>query len=162
MELDKGIGRGKGSESAACSEGCHDLTELTNQLPGLPDEIADITDIWVAMAIVELVGGTRVSIPARVPDGHWLVALVGRTAADKICEHFRILSPDGREASVRQVVIPKGPAACLAKDRTRLVMELEAGISSREAASRARLSERAAFRMRARLRNEDDSQGKLF
>ncbi|MGS4886112.1 hypothetical protein [Roseibium sp. MB-4] len=135
---------------------------MSDQLPGLLGEIADITDIGVAMAIAERVGGTRVSIPARAPDGHWLVELVGRNAADKICDHFRILSPDGREAGARHVIIPRGPAGCLAKAHKRLAMELEAGTSAREAARRAGLSERAAFRMRARLREEDDSQGKLL
>jgi DNA-binding CsgD family transcriptional regulator len=135
---------------------------MQNKLPGLLGEIAEVTDIGVAMAIAEQVGGTRVTIPARAPDGHWLVELVGRDAANKICDHFRTLSPEDRETGARHVIIPRGPAGCLAKAQRRLVKELEAGTSAREAARRAGLSERSAWRMRARLRDEDDSQGKLF
>jgi phage terminase small subunit len=61
------------------------------------------------------------------------------------------------------VVIPRGPAGCLTKARRRLAEELIAGTSAREAARRAGLSERAAFRMRAKLREDDDGpQGRLF
>lgn len=135
---------------------------MMDELPGLLGEIAEIAGLSAALALAERVGGTRVTIPARAPDGHWLVKTVGREAADKICDHLRILAPDGREAGARHVVIPSGPAGCLAKARKRLVRELEAGTSAREAARRTGLSERTAFRMRARLREEDDSQGTLF
>lgn len=135
---------------------------MTDALPGLLGEIAEVAGLSAALTIAETVGGTRVSIPARATDSHWLVETVGREAADKICNHFRTLSPEGREAGARHVIIPRGPAGCLAKARTRLAKELENGTSAREAARRAGLSERAAFRMRAKLRTEDDSQGKLF
>ncbi|MEP2707797.1 MAG: hypothetical protein ABJQ71_15215 [Roseibium sp.] len=135
---------------------------MRDELPGLLGEIAEVTDIGVAMAIAERVGGTRVSIPARAGDDHWLVETVGREATNTICNHFRIMSPEGREVGARHVIIPRGPAGCLAKARTRLAKELESGVSAREAARRAGLSERAAFRMRARLREEDDRQQKLF
>lgn len=88
---------------------------------------------------------------------------VGREAADLICKHLRTLSPEGREAGARHVVIPRGPAGCMAKARTRLARELEAGTSAREAARRAGSSERSAFRMRKKIREEEDSkQGSLF
>ncbi|MEP1931957.1 MAG: hypothetical protein ABJJ37_11810 [Roseibium sp.] len=135
---------------------------MHDELPGLLGEIAEVTDIGVAMALAERVGGTRVSIPVRAGDDHWLVETVGREAANTICDYLRTLSPQGRETGARHVIIPRGPAGCLAKARKRLAKELENGTSAREAARRAGLSERAAFRMRARLRDEDDSQGKLF
>lgn len=135
---------------------------MSEQLPGLLGEIAEIAGLEAALAIAEEVGGTRVSIPARVADDHWLVKTAGREAAEKICDHLRILSPDGREAGARHVVIPRGPTGLMAKARTRLAKELEAGTSAREAARRSGLSERTAWRMRARLQDEDDSQGKLF
>lgn len=136
---------------------------MSDLFPGLLGEIAEVAGETAALSIAERVGGTRVSIPARCSAGHWLVDTVGQEAADKICTHFRTLSPDHREAGARHVVIPRGPAGCLAKARQRLARELEAGASAREAARRAGLSERAAFRMRARLKADENSdQGNLF
>ncbi|TYC53806.1 hypothetical protein FMN50_13615 [Rhodobacterales bacterium] len=135
---------------------------MNDDLPGLLGEIAAVAGLSAALAIAERVGGTRVSIPVRATEGHWLVQTVGRETAEKICDHFRILSPEGRESGAVHVVIPRGPAGCLAKARRRLARELDAGTSAREAARRAGLSERAAFRMRARHRGGDDSQGDLF
>jgi hypothetical protein len=135
---------------------------MSDDLPGLLGEIAEVAGLAAALAIAERVGGTRVTIPSRAADDHWLVKLIGRDAADKICDHMRILSPEGREAGARHVVIPRGPTGYLAKARIRLAKELEAGTSAREAARKTGLSERTAFRMRARLRDEDDRQGELF
>lgn len=131
--------------------------------PGLLGEIAEVAGDVAALAIAERVGGTRVSIPARANPDHWLVETVGSEAADKICDYFRTLSPDQREAGARHVIIPRGPAGCLAKARRRLAQELQSGTSAREAARRAGLSERAAFRMRAQIKaDEDSNQGNLF
>ncbi|MCV0428856.1 MAG: hypothetical protein K5905_25660 [Roseibium sp.] len=136
---------------------------MTDELPGLLGEIAEVAGLPAALAIAEQVGGTRVTIPSHAMNDHWLVELVGREAADKICDHFRTLSPDQREAGARHVIIPRGPAGCLTKARTRLAKELEAGTSAREAARRAGLTERTAWRMRAKLRDEENSkQGSLF
>jgi hypothetical protein len=133
------------------------------ELPGLLAEIAEVAGLDAALMLAERVGGTRVSIPARATPDHWLVELVGRKAADAICDQFRTLSAEGREAGARHVVIPRGPAGCLTKARRRLAEELIAGTSAREAARRAGLSERAAFRMRARMRDEENSpQGRLL
>lgn len=135
---------------------------MSNDLPGLLGEIAEVAGLAAALALAERVGGTRVTIPSRAGDDHWLVETVGREAADLICDHLRILAPDGREAGARHVQIPLGPTGLLANARVRLVKELEAGTSAREAARRVGMSERTAFRMRARLRGDDDSQGELF
>ncbi|SOC26925.1 hypothetical protein [Stappia indica] len=134
-----------------------------SDLPGLLADIADVAGLDAAMTLAEAVGGTRVTIPARVPHDHWLVRTVGRKAAEAICNHFRTLSAEGREAGARHIVIPKGPAGCLDKARRRLAKELHNGASAREAARRAGLSERAAFRMRARMREDENGpQGRLF
>ncbi len=135
---------------------------MNDELPGLLGDLARVAGLAPALAIAERVGGTQVSIPARAPDHHWLVETVGRDAADRICDYFRILTPEGRESGASHVIIPRGPTGCLAKARRRLARELDAGTSAREAARRAGVSERAAFRMRARQRTADDSQGDLF
>jgi hypothetical protein len=140
-----------------------DDTEAHEGLPGLLAEIAEVAGLDAAMTLAEAVGGTRVTIPARASADHWLTTTVGPKAAEAICDHFRILSAEGREAGARHVVIPRGPAGCLEKARLRLARELDKGVSAREAARRAGLSERAAFRMRARMKTEENAdQGKLF
>jgi hypothetical protein len=134
-----------------------------SDLPGLLADIAEVAGLEAAMILAETVGGTRVTIPARAGDDHWLVRTVGKTAAEAICDHFRTLSAEGREAGARHIVIPKGPAGCLDKARRRMAKELLDGASAREAARRAGLSERAAFRMRARMRDDENSpQGRLL
>jgi transposase-like protein len=121
-------------------------------LPGLLGEIAEAAGISAALAMAERVGGTRVNIPARARDDHWLVEIVGRSAADKICDHFRTLSAELRESGARHIVIPRGSTSPMAKVRRKLICELESGASAREAARRVGVSERTAFRMRARLK----------
>jgi len=125
----------------------HDLL-----LPGILGEIADVAGIPAALAIADQVGGTRINIPARAQDDHWLVATVGREAADQICDYFRTLSAEHREAGVRHVVIPMGGTGPMAQARRVLITELESGVSARQAARKAGVSERTAFRMRAKLR----------
>ncbi|MBX3527539.1 MAG: hypothetical protein KF904_15150, partial [Rhodoblastus sp.] len=73
-------------------------------LPPLLNEIAEVAGVVAAVAIAEARGGTRVHFPARAPDGHWLVALVGREAADELCAHFRATQAGGS-----YVLIPVGP-----------------------------------------------------
>lgn len=75
-------------------------------LPGVLGEIADVAGIPAALAIADQVGGTRINIPARAKDDHWLVQTVGREAADQICDYFRTLSAEHREAGARHIVIP--------------------------------------------------------
>ena len=53
-------------------------------LPGILGEIADVAGIPAALAIADEVGGTRINIPARAGDDHWLVKTVGREAAETV------------------------------------------------------------------------------
>ncbi|WP_319775511.1 hypothetical protein [Breoghania sp.] len=130
--------------------------------PGLLGEIAEVAGETSALAIAQAVGGTRVTIPARLPEDHWLVDVVGSETAALICDHFRTLSAEGTEVGLQQVVIPLGPASTLSRARRQLAKGLEAGLSVREAARRAGLSERAAWRTKAKMRGGDGGQGNLF
>lgn len=121
-------------------------------LPGVLGEIADVAGIPAALALADKVGGTRINIPARAQDDHWLVETVGRKAADEICDYFRTLSAEHREAGARHIVIPLGATGPMAQARRVLITELENGTSARQAARKAGVSERTAFRMRAKLR----------
>ena len=62
------------------------------------------------------------------------------------------------------MLIPKGSTGIMAQAVRRLARELQTGeVSVREAARRSGLGERAAWRMKAKLRGrDDDPQGNLF
>lgn len=123
-------------------------------LPGYLGEIAEAAGVDAALALAKARGGTRIDIPARVTEGHWLVEVVGRKAADQICDYFRTLSAEHREAGVRHIVIPRGPVAIMKQAQKQLEQELLAGASPRAAARAAGLSERTAFRAQKRLRDK--------
>lgn len=123
-------------------------------LPELLAEIADVAGLEAALAIAEAKGGQRVYLPPYPKADHWLVATVGLDAAQKICEHFRLLDPDGREQGGRNVplVVPMGPSAGAGNiARRRLEEGLQEGLPVREAARRAGLHERTGFYAKARM-----------
>lgn len=131
---------------------------MTSSLPGLLGEIADIAGTDVAMEIARRYGGTRVSIPPHPGPDHWLVQLVGRDTADKICRGLAIIDADGRPGAIRREVLPIGPNSVLKLARRRAAEALESGASGREAARQAGLHERTIWRMKAK----DKDQGDLF
>ncbi len=90
-------------------------------LPELLAEIAEVAGLPAALAIADTRGGTKVHFPASVADDHWLVATVGREAADRLCDHFRVNHKGGVT-----VVVPRGPARFYAVARCRaLAMRAE-------------------------------------
>lgn len=128
-------------------------------LPGYLGEIAEAAGVDAALALAKARGGTRIDIPARVSEGHWLIEVVGREAADLICEYFRTLSAEHREAGARHIVIPRGPVAILKQARAQLEQALLAGSSPRAAARASGLSERTAFRVQKELRKKQKKHG---
>lgn len=123
-------------------------------------EIEGVIGFAAAFKLAEARGGQRTSLPARAPDGHWLVTLLGREAADKLCAHFRESGPDGAPRG-RVLDLPRGPAGTLAQAQRRMADALAAGDSADIAARKAGLTRRTAFRMRKRGQ-PDPRQGRLF
>jgi hypothetical protein len=130
-----------------------------NTLPGILGDIADIAGNEAAYEVARSHGGTRVSIPPRATEGHWLTELLGFETADKICQGLATLDPDGKLRGVQNEIIPRGPASLLTAARRRAQEALDEGKSAREAARIAGLHERTIWRMKAK---EDDGQGSLF
>ena len=58
------------------------------QLTGVLADIARVADRDAAIAIGRKFGGTRVYFPVHPRADHWLVAMVGRTAAEAICDEL--------------------------------------------------------------------------
>ncbi|MEO1986619.1 MAG: hypothetical protein ABGX47_08205 [Martelella sp.] len=132
---------------------------MSDELPGLLADIARIAGSRTAFDIASSHGGTRVSIPPRAEEGHWLTELVGMETADKICRGLATLDTEGRLRGIRNEVIPRGPAAMLRKARETARRALDDGKSAREAARISGLHERTIWRMKA---EEDDGQESLF
>ena len=119
-------------------------------LPGILAELAEVAGAEAAWALVAAKGGTTVYIPRAVPADHWLVEVVGREAAAKICKHF---------ASLHAGTHIQLPTTRVDQQRRRLIRALEAGASASQAALEAGMHERSAYRNRKRLK---DKQPKLL
>jgi len=132
-------------------------------LPGALGEIAEVAGLQAALAVAEAVGGTRVDLPARLPETHWLIDVVGREAAAAIVARFRVANAEGRERGARYLYIPFGPTAgTLRAARRRMARALDEGATVAEAARHGGLSERAAYRLKARRTRRNRDQGELL
>lgn len=135
---------------------------MTHELPGVLAEIATVAGEAAAVAIAARAGGTRVYIPAKAGDDHWLVEAVGRAAADKVCKLFVV---DGARGQRVDVPLAKGGAyRSLRRAIAKRVHDLDkAGKSSREIARAVGLTQRGVHRHRAAHRGGDrGGQGSLF
>ncbi|MCC3246164.1 hypothetical protein LG047_12675 [Methylocystis sp. WRRC1] len=133
-------------------------------LPQQLAEIAEVAGLDAALKLAEARGGQAVYIPARAPEGHWLVQCVGRTAADAICRHYACYMPSDAEPSHHglKIVIPLGVTSVVAKARRRAVDMLLSGASNPAAARASGLHLRTIEKLRQRLRLRDNRQGNLF
>lgn len=131
------------------------------KLPGVLSEIAEVAGEPAAVLIASRVGGTRVYIPVKVSDSHWLVDCVGRQKADLICRHFAV---DGRGS---RIDVPLGGAGAYPQLRRALAKRIHdldmAGGSVRKIVAEVRVSGRTVHRHRAAHKGgKDKRQGSLF
>jgi len=132
------------------------MSSAFESLPSPLDEIAEIAGIEAAFEIAKMVAGTRVSIPARIPEQHWLVDAVGREKAETIASHFRTLSPENRLRGIEDIIIPLGAISIMKQAKGRFYAARDKGISVRAAARQERVHERTAFRWEAKRKQGDD------
>jgi hypothetical protein len=125
-------------------------------LPSVLAEIAEVAGLDAALKIAEKRGGTEIYIPASAGEDHWLVATVGREAADAICRHF---STGHGGVSV---ILPLGPGGSLATIRRTADRMIAEGRTIAEIALAVGYTARAVERRKAKLKGRDDRQGKLF
>ena len=134
--------------------------KASHGLDGILGEIADVAGIAAALALAEQYGGTQVHFPRMAGPEHWLTRCVGPEAAAAICAYMTVTDADGHRKGQRGVLVPRGPMGLMRQAKRRLIRELEAGTSAREAARRAGLGERTAWYTKAKLK--DSKQGGLF
>lgn len=123
-------------------------------------EIAEAAGQAAAWAIVGAKGGSEIWIPLRAEPGHWLTELLGAEAAEKVCAHYRVTNADGHLTGNMRIYVPQAGTGLLDIARQQVCDDVAAGMSVREAARRARLSERTAHRALGKTR--DPRQGDLF
>lgn len=128
------------------------------ELPGILAEIADLVGVEAALKVAQSHGGTRVTIPPKAQEGHWLTDLLGLEAANQICEGLAVIDADGRLTGLQNCVIPRGSASLIKTARQKAAAALASGKSAREAARISGLHERTIWRMKS----EDSRQGRLF
>jgi len=134
---------------------------MTDHLPGILQEIADLVGNAAALQIAAAHGGTRVYFPASKTIGKgWLVECVGQDAADKLCDHFAV---DGRGQRI-DIPLFGGSYRQLTRAIAERVHKLHtAKTSSTDIARQLGITQRTVHRHRARYRGKvDDKQGKLL
>jgi hypothetical protein len=113
-------------------------------LPPLMCEIAEVAGIRAAIDLAEARGGNRVYFPTpgQLSEEHWLVKIVGRDAALKICKHF---SP-GHHVELE---LPRGPTGSRADLWRRLARLIKEGAPSGVITRRLGISRRTVVRHRS-------------
>jgi hypothetical protein len=136
---------------------------VTDKLPGILQEIADLVGPADAVQIAHRYGGTRVYFPAKAKDSesHWLIMCVGKASADKLCDHFAV---DGRGQRIEIPLYVGGTYRQLTRAIAERVHKLDQeGASSTEIVRQVGVTQRSVHRHRARHRGKKDSkQGRLF
>lgn len=126
-------------------------------LPSILAEIAEAAGLEATLKLAAARGGTEVYIPAACSDDHWLVACVGREAADLTCRYFA--SGHGG-ISLRLPLGPQGSIAEMRRIADRMIAE---GRPTSEIARAVGYTSRTVERRRARLRSRPDpGQADLF
>lgn len=133
---------------------------MTQELPGVLQEIAEVAGLPAALAVAARVGGGREYIPAKCADDHWLVECAGRAAADKICAHF---AAAGSGLRIDIPLYHGGAYHQLKRVVAKRIHDLHSrGKSSRVIAQEVGVTQRTVHRHRRSHRGDDDSQGSLF
>lgn len=117
-------------------------------LPPLLNEIADVAGVDAALALAEARGGSRVSFPARVKKGHWLIDAVGEDAAEKLCDHFRTGTGHGTGAVLD---LPIGPSSSAFKTRRKVDALIKSGLSADKIAVEAGVHRNTVFRRKREM-----------
>jgi hypothetical protein len=135
---------------------------MTDKLPGILQEIADLVGEQAALAVASHAGGVRIYFPAHAEDGHWLVRCVGREAADKICAHFAVDARRGQRVEIPLHV--GGTYRQLIRAIAERVHKLDGeNASSTEISRKVGITQRSIHRHRARHRGKrDGKQGQLL
>ncbi|MBI1201452.1 MAG: hypothetical protein GC182_02965 [Rhodopseudomonas sp.] len=124
-------------------------------------EIADIVGEPAAVLLAARVGGTRVFVPAKVSDGHWLVDCIGRQKAELLASHYAV---DGRGMRIDVPLGGGGAYPQLRRTIAKRVHDMDkSNASSRTIARDVGITARTVHRHRAAHKGaKNKDQGSLF
>ncbi|MCF4125021.1 transposase [Methylobacterium sp. SyP6R] len=124
------------------------------RLPPILRSIADAAGLAAALKLAQAKGGTRIYVPHRVTEGHWLAELVGLAAAQEIARLY----------AGENIDIPLGLTGSAQNARRAVREALDAGASVAQAARAAGVTERTVYNLRSRegCRAPNPDQGSLF
>jgi hypothetical protein len=126
-------------------------------LPGVLREIAAVAGEDAALAIARARGGTSVYFPPVPSEDHWLCALVGREAAQAVCDQLTC------GVGPLRVDLPRGPTRHAASMQAKIDTMLAEGRSELDINRATGYTIRAIRWRRARLKLRcDDRQLKLI
>jgi hypothetical protein len=136
---------------------------MTDKLPGVLQEIADIVGEAAAIAIASHAGGTRIYFPANLTVDHWLPLTIGLGPAMKLCAHFAIEERRGQRIDIPLYV--GGTYSQMIRAIAERVHKLDADDdeSSQTIARKLGITQRSVHRHRARHKGKKaGKQGRLL
>jgi hypothetical protein len=135
---------------------------MTEKLPGVLAEIADLVGEAAAIAIASHAGGTRIYLPALPTQDHWLTLTIGLGPAMKLCSHFAVDGKRGQRLDIPLYV--GGTYRQMVRSIAQRVHRMDAEQASSTAIARALgISQRTIHRHRARHKGKrNGKQGNLF
>jgi hypothetical protein len=136
---------------------------VTDKLPGILQEIADLVGEGNAIALASRHGGTRVYFPTseKLHEAHWLWQLMPFDDARKLCDHFSV---DGRGQRFEIPLYVGGTYRQFVRAIAERVHKLDQDdASSTEIVRKVGVTQRTVHRHRARHRGKKDGkQGRLL
>ncbi|MBO6553240.1 MAG: helix-turn-helix domain-containing protein [Roseitalea sp.] len=131
-------------------------------LPATLADIATVIGLENAIAIARAKGGTRVWIPTKVSDGHWLARLVGMNAAMALCSYYAV---DGIGVSLDIPLTTFSSYKRAEAERAKAIRALlDEGKTASEIARIVGVDRRTVFAHKAAIKSGrvDGRQGTLF
>ncbi len=125
-------------------------------LPAVLAEIAEVAGLVPAIQIAKAKGGQRVTFPAKLKDGHWLIEAVGIDAARVICAHF------ATDVGGIDIDIPFGPTSTRARRKRQISELIGQGKSANQIARVVQVDRRTVFRHKKAAGDDSNGQGSLF
>lgn len=136
---------------------------MTEKLPGVLAEIAEVAGETAALMIAAQHGGRRVYIPSvkRMHKAQWLLDCVGAELGRKICAHFEV---NGGGQPIDVPLHVGGTYKQFVRSVAQRIHRLDRdGKSSAEISKQLGLTQRTVHRHRAKHgKSKSDKQGDLF
>ncbi|GJD93387.1 hypothetical protein [Methylobacterium iners] len=110
------------------------------RLPPVLRDIADVAGVAAALKLAQAKGGTRIYVPRKISEGHWLAELLGMEAASAVRKLY----------AGENIAVPLGLSGALQNARRIAREALDKGASVSQAARAAGLTERSIYNLMSR------------